>query len=191
MTDVRVIIAIKSQDDSNLIKGMLIRGGYNVVALAHDGVTALKLIRNYEPDLVLLDADLPGMNGVEVAKILEEEKLVPVILISTYYRQDLITKGKDAMVMACLIKPITQAELAGTVEVALANYDKIRSLQQEIVKLKGFLEDRKAVEKAKGLLMSKLDIPENEAFKKIQKLSMEKRKPMKDIAESIIIAYEM
>lgn len=191
MFDLRLIIAEIGGDESKLLKNMLSRAGHMVVAEAHDGITALKVIRNYEPDLVLLNVDLPGMDGIDVAKIIEEDKICPVILLSAYYTADMMERAKDAMVMGFLVKPFDESSMIATVNLAQINYDKIRDLEGEISKLSDTLESRKTVDKAKGMLMEKMNLSEGEAFKRIQKQSMEKRKSMREIADSIIIAYNL
>lgn len=191
MEDLRIVIADNSEEDLKRLKEVLIRIGHNVVASAKDGVTALKFVRSYEPDLVIFNANLPGMSGVEAAKIIDEESLAAVVLMSTYYDQDMIDKAKDAGALGYMIKPVEENDILANLYLAMATYDKIKALQGQLIQLKGTLATRKTLERAKGLLMEHLGITEEEAFKRIQRQSMEKRKSMKEISESIIIAYEI
>lgn len=191
MNNMRIVIADNQPEDLKVINNMLGKAGHNVLAEAQDGVSALKLIRNYEPELVILGAALPGMDGLEVAGIMAQEIIAPVIMVSSFYSQEMIERAKDAMVMAFLVKPLEETNIINAIKIARVNYEKVKELQLEVSKLTDALENRKTLEKAKGLLMTKQGITEEEAFKKIQKQSMEKRKSMKEIAESIIIAYEL
>lgn len=191
MEGLRIVLADNSDDDLKRLKNILTRIGHKVVAQAQDGVTALKFVHSYEPDLVIFNASLPGMEGTAAAKIIKEESLAPVILMSPFYNQELIDKAKDAGVVGYLIKPAEENDMLANLQITLATYDKIKSLQGELIQLKGSLATRKTLERAKGLLMEHLAITEEEAFKRIQRQSMEKRKSMKDIADSIIIAYEI
>lgn len=187
----RIVIA----DGDNLLqqklKLILSKAGYSVIGIAEDSLSALKIVRSRYPDLVILDANLPGSGGFDVARIIDEHKLAPIIMLIPHYQRELIRKGKDSCIFAYLVKPINEETLLSSIEVALINYERILGLEKQVKELKDTLASRKVIEKAKGILMKHLNISEPEAFKKIQKQSMNKRTSMKSVAEAIILAYEL
>lgn len=187
----RVIIA----DDESLIrldiKEMLTSLGYLVVGEAGDGVSAVNLARELRPDLVIMDIKMPGMDGIAAAKVLTEEKIAPVLLLTAFSQQDLVERAREAGVVGYIVKPFREAELVPAIEIALARFQEFQALQKETADLKETLETRKLVERAKGLLMDTQGLTEAEAFRKIQKMSMNTRKPMKEIAEAILLTHQM
>ncbi|GAW91648.1 ANTAR domain-containing response regulator [Calderihabitans maritimus] len=186
----RIVLADADPAFRKNLKEMLTKAGYIIVAEAGDGLSALKAIKSMHPDLAILDARLPVKDGLEVAKIIEEDRVAPVLLLTAYNHKDIVQQAKDSWVFAYLVKPVNEANLFPAIEIAIANYRRMLSLEREIHRLKETLETRKLVERAKGILMEVLDLSEAEAFKKIQKESMNKRTSMRQIAQSIIVAYE-
>jgi len=162
-----------------------------VIGEAGDGLSALKLIRSRQPDLLIIAAELPGMDGLEVARIVHEDKLAPVIVLAAAQTPGLLEKAKDARVAALLIKPVEEASLLPAIEISLANYQEIIKLEKQIKELRETLETRKLVERAKGILMETLGLSEAEAFRRIQKQSMNKRLSMRQVAEAIILAQSL
>ncbi len=173
------------------IKAMMAKMGYWVIGEAEDGLTGLKLIRARQPDLAIIEAFLPGMDGHEVARIVHEDKLAPVVLIASSTQQNVIEKAKVARVFAFLLKPELEYNLVPAIELALTNYKEIVRLENQVKELKDTLETRKFIERAKGILMETLGISEAEAFKRIQKQSMNKRISMRAVAEAIILAHNL
>jgi AmiR/NasT family two-component response regulator len=186
----RVIIA----DDESLIRidlrEMLSNLGYLVIGEAGDGRSAVNLARELRPDIVIMDIKMPDMDGIEAAQVLTQERLAPVLLLSAYSQQELIQRASQAGVSAYLVKPFRENDLAPAIEVALARFTEFRSMEQEVGSLQEALETRKAVERAKGILMDTQNLTETEAFRKIQKMSMNNRKPMRAVAEAIILAHQ-
>jgi response regulator NasT len=184
----RVIIA----DDESLVRvdlrEALAELGYLVVGEAGDGQSTVNMARELGPDVVVMDIKMPGMDGIEAARILTQEKISPVVLLTAYSQKDLIERAKEAGVVGYLVKPFRETDLAPAIELALARFAEFRALQEEVGNLQEALETRKKVEKAKGILMEKQGMSEAEAFRKIQKMSMNTRKPMKEVAEAIILA---
>lgn len=187
----RIVVADEDSIFRKNLKDMLQKGGYQVTQDVGDGQSALRAIRSLEPDLVILNAKLPVTDGIEVAKIVEESQLAPVILIANHNRQDILQQAKKTAAMAFLTKPVNEMNLFAAIELALTNYERVTSLQREVTELKSILNTRKVVEKAKGLLMQQLKISEDQAFKKIQQQSMKTRMSMKSVAEAIIVAHEI
>ncbi len=173
------------------IKTMISKMGYWVIGEAEDGLTGLKLVRARQPDLVIIEAFLPGMDGYELARIIHEDKLAPVILIASSTQQNIIEKAKLAKVFAFLVKPELDYNLIPAIELALTNYQEIIKLESQVKELKDTLETRKVIERAKGIIMETMGISETEAFKRIQKQSMNKRISMRAVAEAIILAHNL
>ena len=188
MERTRVIIA----DDESLVRmdlrEALAELGYLVVGEVSDGQSAVNMARELAPDVVVMDIKMPGMDGIEAAQVLTEERVAPVVLLTAYSQKDLIDRAKEAGVVGYLVKPFRETDLTPAIELALARFAEFRALEDEVGNLTEALETRKKVERAKGILMEKQGINEQEAFRKIQKMSMNTRKPMKEVAEAIILA---
>lgn len=187
----RIVIADEDPTFRKNLKDMLQKGGYIVTQEVSDGQSAIRAIRSIEPDLVILNAQLPVTDGIEVARIVEESQLAPVILIANRNRQDILQQAQKTSAMAFLAKPVNELNLFAAIELALINYARVTTLQREVEELKNTLANRKVIEKAKGLLMSQLGISEDAAFKKLQQQSMKNRTSMKTVAEAIIVAYDV
>ncbi len=190
MERTRVIIA----DDESIIRmdlrEMLTNLGYLVIGEVGDGRSAVNLARELKPDVVIMDIKMPDMDGIGAAKILTEERISPVLLLTAYSQQELIERAKEAGVVGYIVKPFRESDLAPAIEVAVARFAEFRALEKEVGDLKLALETRKLVDRAKGILMDGQGITEAEAFRKIQKMSMNTRKPMKEVAEAIILAHQ-
>ena len=190
MERIRVIIA----DDESIIRmdvrEMLTNLGYLVVGEVGDGRSAVNLARELKPDIVVMDIKMPDMDGIEAAKILTEERIAPVLLLTAYSQRDLVERAKEAGVVGYIVKPFQESDLAPAIEVALARFREFQALEQEVKDLQEALETRKLVDRAKGILMDTQGLKEAEAFRKIQKMSMNTRKPMRQVAEAIILAYQ-
>lgn len=190
MERTRVIIA----DDESIIRmdvrEMLTNLGYLVVGEVGDGRSAVNLARELKPDIVVMDIKMPDMDGIEAAKVLTEEKIAPVLLLTAYSQRDLVERAKEAGVAGYIVKPFQESDLAPAIEVALARFGEFRALEQEVEGLHEALETRKLVDRAKGILMDTQSLGESDAFRKIQKMSMNTRKPMRQVAEAIILAHQ-
>jgi response regulator NasT len=169
---------------------MLANLGYLVVGDVGDGQSAVNLARELKPDVVLMDIKMPNMDGIEAARILTEEQIAPVVLLTAYGQKELVDQAKEAGVVGYLVKPFRETDLLPAIEVALSRFNEFKTVQQEVEDLQNALETRKLVERAKGILMDTQGMDEGEAFRKIQKMSMNTRKPMKEVAEAIILAHE-
>lgn len=191
MERTRVIIA----DDESLIRmdlrEMLTNLGYLVVGEVGDGQSAVNLAKELRPDILIMDIKMPDMDGIEAAKILTEERVAPVLLLSAYSQQELVQRAQKAGVAGYLVKPFRESDLAPAIEVALARFSEFRVLEREVDNLQDALETRKAVDRAKGILMDTQGLSEDEAFRKIQKMSMNNRKSMRTVADAIILAHQI
>jgi AmiR/NasT family two-component response regulator len=186
----RVIIA----DDESIIRmdlrEMLTNLDYLVVGEVGDGRSAVNLARELKPDVVIMDIKMPDMDGIEAARILTEEHIAPVILLTAYSQKDLVERAKVAGVVGYMVKPFREADLGPAIEVALSRFKEFETLHKEVDDLQLALETRKLVDRAKGILMDSQGLTESDAFRKIQKMSMNTRKPMKEVAEAIILAHQ-
>jgi response regulator NasT len=187
----RIVIA----DDESIIrldlKETLQRMGHQVIAEAGDGRTALELVRQHRPHLAILDVKMPELDGVDTAKEIAKDRLAPVLILTAYSQQDLVQRAMDAGVFAYVVKPFTESDLLPAMGIAIARFQQFNVIADEAASLQSAIETRKLVDRAKGILMDRHGLREQDAFRKIQQQSMNSRKPMKDIAEAIIIANEM
>ena len=190
MERTRVIIA----DDESIIRmdlrEMLTNLGYLVVGEVGDGQSAVNLARELKPDIVIMDIKMPDMDGIEAAKILTQEKVAPVLLLTAFSQRDLVDRATEAGVAGYIVKPFRESDLGPAIEIALARFAEFRALEKEVGSLQEALETRKVVDRAKGILMDTQSLKEAEAFRKIQKMSMNTRRPMKEVAEAIILAHQ-
>ncbi len=187
----RIIIA---EDDSVIrmdLREELQRQGYLVVGDVGDGQSAVNLARELRPDLVLMDIRMPEMDGIEAARILTSERLAPAVLLTAFSDDELIERAREAGVVAYITKPWKQSDLKPAIEIALSRFQEFREMESQVKTLEDQLATRKVVEKAKGVLMTKLNLTEQEAFRRIQKLSMNNRKSMREVAEAILLAEEL
>jgi len=184
----RLIIA----DDESLVRTDLREAltelGYLVIGEVGDGQSAVNMARELEPDVVVMDIKMPGLDGIDAARILTQEKIAPVVLLTAYSQSDLIERATEAGVVGYLVKPFRETDLPPAIELAKARFAEFRALEKEVDNLAEALETRKKVERAKGILMDQHGLTESEAFRKIQKMSMNTRRPMKEVAEAIILA---
>jgi response regulator NasT len=191
MAQRRLIVA----DDDGIVRMDVIRQlknlGYLVVGEAIDGTSAINLARQLKPDLVMMDIRMPQTDGIEAARVLTEERVAPVVLLSNYSERELAERASGAGVVAYLVKPVREADLMPAIEVALARFAQLRELDKEVGDLKESLEARIVIEKAKGILMRDRGITEDQAYTHMRELSMRMRKKMKEIAEAIILASEI
>ncbi|MEN6356490.1 MAG: response regulator [Armatimonadota bacterium] len=191
MSQIRVVIA----DDESIIrmdlKTLLEEMGHVVVGEAADGQKALELTRSLKPDVVIMDIKMPVMDGLDAAKIVADEKIAPVVLLTAYSQKDLIERAKEAGVYAYLVKPFQESDVLPAIEIAISRYLEQQELETTLGDLETKLETRKIVDRAKGILMDKYKLSEAEAFRRIQQQSMNQRRSMKEIAEALIIAHDI
>ena len=191
MSQIRAVIA----DDESIIrmdlKALLEEMGHVVVGEAADGQKALELTRSLKPDVVIMDIKMPVMDGLDAAKIIYEEKIAPVVLLTAYSQRDLIERAKEAGVFGYLVKPFQESDLMPAIEIAISRYLEVQDLEATVGDLELKLETRKVVDRAKGILMDKYKMSETDAFRRIQQQSMNQRRSMKEIADAIIIANEI
>ncbi len=168
------------------LREMLEEEGYVVAGEAGDGETAIKLAEELRPDLVILDVKMPGLDGISAAERISEGQLAPVIILTAFSQRDLVQRASEAGAMAYLIKPFTKADLVPAIEVAASRFAEISALNAEAANLRDRLEVRKLLDRAKGVLQDSRGMTEAQAFRWIQKTSMDQRKTMRSVAEQVL-----
>jgi AmiR/NasT family two-component response regulator len=165
---------------------MLRENGYNVVAEAGDGEEAVRLAELHRPDLVVMDIKMPILDGISAAERIIGARIAPVVLLTAFSQRELVERARDAGAMAYVVKPFTAADLVPALEIAASRHVEMAALEAEVADLADRFETRKLVDRAKGLLQTKYGLSEPEAFRWIQKTSMDKRLTMKDVASAVI-----
>jgi len=188
MESLRILIADNESIIRMDLKELLEEAGHEVVGEAADGLKAVELTRKLKPDLVIMDIKMPEMDGIAAAKMISNEKLAPVLLLTAYSQKEIVEKAKDSGVLAYLVKPVKESNLFPAMEIALSRFKEYMEIEQELLDLRNSLETRKILDRAKGMLMDAYNLSEQEAFRRIQQYSMAKRKSIREVAEAIIDA---
>jgi two-component system, response regulator PdtaR len=182
----RVLIA----EDEALIRldlrEMLLEEGYDVVGEAGDGETALQMVAELRPNLVILDIKMPIMDGLAAAERIAEARLAPVVILTAFSQRDLVERARAAGAMAYLVKPFQKSDLVPAIEIAVSRFAEMSALEREVATLAERLEARKTVERAKGAMMTRYGMTEPEAFRWIQRAAMDHRMTMRDVAERVL-----
>lgn len=186
MSALRIVVA----EDEALIRldlvEMLTEAGYEVVGQAADGQEAIDLAIEHRPDLVVMDVKMPRLDGLSAAERIGAERLAPVLMLTAFSQRDLVDRARDAGVMGYVVKPFSALDLPPAIDIAVARWTQFTSLEAEIADLGERLETRKLVDRAKGVLMTKLEISEPEAFRWLQKTAMDRRLGMREVASAVI-----
>ena len=185
-TTLRIVVA----EDEAIIRldlaEMLVESGYQVVGQASNGEQAVELTREHRPDLVIMDVKMPVLDGISAAEEIAKERIAPVIMLTAFSQKELVERARDAGVMAYLVKPFTRDDLGPAIDIARSRWTELTALEREVTDLGERLETRKAVDRAKGVLMQQLKLSEAEAFRWIQKTAMDRRLGMREVAEAVI-----
>ena len=185
-TPLRIVVA----EDEAIIRldlaEMLVESGYEVVGQASNGEQAVELTREHRPDLVIMDVKMPVLDGISAAEEIGKERIAPVIMLTAFSQKELVERARDAGVMAYIVKPFTRDDLGPAIDIARSRWTELTALEREVTDLGERLETRKAVDRAKGVLMQQLKLSEAEAFRWIQKTAMDRRLGMREVAEAVI-----
>jgi len=185
-TGLRAVVA----EDETLIRLDLVEvltgAGYRVVAEAGDGRAAVDAVREHRPDIVVMDVKMPVMDGIAAAGEIARERLAPVVMLTAFSQRELVERARTAGAMAYVVKPFTEHDLVPAIELAVARFDELRSLEAEVRDLGDRLETRKIVDRAKALLQERMRLTEAESFRWIQKTSMDRRLTMREVAQAVI-----
>jgi len=187
---VRVLIA----EDETIIRldlrGLLEGAGHEVCAEARDGIEAVELARSEQPDVALLDVKMPRLDGIEAARQILQERPIPIVMLTAYGQDELVSRAIEAGVFGYLVKPFREADLLPASQTARARHDELAALREEADSLAEALTARKAIERAKGLLMEKESLSEADAFARLRKASQISGRPLKVVAEALIATFE-
>ena len=182
----RVIVA----EDESLIRIDIVETlrdhGFEVVAEASDGEKAVALAEELRPDLVVMDVKMPLMDGISAAEILTKKKIAPVVLLTAFSQRELVERASEAGALAYVVKPFTPNDLIPAIDIALGRYAQIQALEDEVADMAERLETRKILDRAKGILNNTMGLTEPEAFRWIQKASMDRRLTMREVAQTVI-----
>jgi len=191
MEPLKAVIAEDEQLTRTIIRARLEKLGHTVVAEAGDGAQAIEAARVHKPDVIIMDIKMPVMDGIEAARSILSESPCAILFLSSFNEQELVEQATDTGALAYLMKPFRKEDLAPALEMAVRRFRQIRSQQKEIDDLKETLETRKIIERAKGILMDRHHMSEEEAFKRIHFQARNQNKKMREIAQSIITAAEL
>ncbi|HEV2473558.1 MAG TPA: response regulator [Chthonomonadales bacterium] len=191
MEVLRALIAEDEQLTRTIIRARLEKLGHTVVAEAGDGAQAIEAARAHRPDVVIMDIKMPVMDGIEAARTILAETPCAILFLSSFNEQELVEQASKTGALAYLMKPFRKEDLAPALEMAVQRFRQIHSQKKEIDELKDTLETRKLIERAKGILMDRHHMSEEEAFKRIHFQARNQNKKMREIAQSIITAADL
>ena len=186
----KIAIADDERDMRDYFQEILPIVGHQVIAVARTGKELVELCASTHPDLVITDIKMPDMDGIDAAAQIYRHAPIPVILVSAFNDPEFIRRAEADHILAYLVKPIKQADLEPAIGIAMRRFEQFQALRKETNDLKQALEDRKLIEKAKGILMKKAGLDEHDAFRRLQKLASEKNRKLIEIAQSILTAEE-
>jgi AmiR/NasT family two-component response regulator len=190
MNPLRIAVADDEPDMREYFQKSLLRLGHKVVAVARNGQELVEQCRSLHPDLVITDIKMPDMDGIEAAIHIYKDRPVPVILVSAYHDASLIERAEADHILGYLVKPIKQADLEPVISLAVRRFEQFEALRKEAADLRQALEDRKLIERAKGVIMKRARLDEHDAFRRLQKLASEKSRKLVEVAQMILIAEE-
>jgi response regulator NasT len=191
MESLKAVIAEDEQLTRTIIRARLEKLGHNVVAEAVDGLQAIDAARVHKPDVIVMDIKMPQMDGIEAARTILGENPCAILFLSSFNEQELVEQAGETGALAYLMKPFRKEDLAPALEMAVRRFRDMRTKDKEIDELKETLETRKVIERAKGILMDRHHMSEEEAFKRIHFQARNQNKKMREIAQSIITAAEL
>jgi AmiR/NasT family two-component response regulator len=185
----RVLVA----EDETIIrldlKDLLERSGFEVCAEARDGEEAVALARSERPDVAIMDVKMPKLDGIEAARRILDERPIPIVMLTAYGQDELVQRAAEAGVFGYLVKPFREQDLLPAIRTARARHEELAALREEAESLAEALAARKAIERAKGLLMAKENLSEQEAFERLRKASQISGRPLKVVAEALIATF--
>jgi two-component system, response regulator PdtaR len=168
------------------LKDLLERAGFVVCAEARDGEEAVELARREQPDLALMDVKMPRLDGIDAARKILSERPIPIVMLTAYGQDELVARAAEAGVFGYLVKPFREQDLLPAIHTARARYEELQALREEAESLQEALDARKVIERAKGLLMQKEGLTEDEAFTRLRRASQASQRPLKVIAEAVV-----
>jgi AmiR/NasT family two-component response regulator len=168
------------------LRDLLQRAGFEVCAEAKDGEEAVALARSEQPDLAIMDVKMPRLDGIEAARRILDERPIPIVMLTAYGQEELVSRAIEAGVFGYLVKPFREQDLLPAIQTARARHEELSAVREEAESLADALAARKSIERAKGLLMEKEGLTEDEAFARLRKASQASQRPLKVIAEAVV-----
>lgn len=190
MVALRILIAEDDPLVAVTLNDQLAELGHDVVAVASDGVEAVEMAREEQPEIAILDIKMPNRDGISAAEEISSDLDLPIIMLTAYSERALVLRAAEAGALAYLLKPVAVEELAAAISLALARYKEKQALRTEIVRLEESLHERETIDKAKAILMQRVGLSENEAYSRMRQRAREKRVKMVQVAQTIIAAEE-
>ena len=188
-TEMKILIA----EDETIIRldlrSLLEASGFEVCGEARDGEEAVELARSLEPDLAIMDVKMPKLDGIDAARKILDERPIPIVMLTAYGQEELVSRAVEAGVFGYLVKPFREQDLLPAIQTARARHEELAALRQEAESLAEALAARKAIERAKGILMAKEGLTEDEAFSRLRRASQVSGRPLKVIAEAILTTF--
>ena len=186
----RILVA----EDETIIRldltEMLVRAGFDVCAEARDGEEAVALARSEEPDLAIMDVKMPKVDGIEAARRILDERPIPIVMLTAYGQEELVSRAVEAGVFGYLVKPFREADLLPAIRTARARHEELTEIREQAESLAEALAARKVIERAKGLLMEKEGLSEQDAFTRLRKASQISGRPLRVVAEALIATFD-
>jgi AmiR/NasT family two-component response regulator len=172
------------------LRGLLERAGFDVCAEARDGVEAVELARSSQPDLAIMDVKMPRLDGIDAARSILDERPIPIVMLTAYGQDELVARAVEAGVFGYLVKPFREQDLLPAIQAARARFEELQAVREEAESLADALAARKAIERAKGLLMEREGLSERDAFARLRKASQLSGRPLRVVAEALIATFE-
>jgi AmiR/NasT family two-component response regulator len=189
-TEFRIAVADDERDTREFLAEVLVRSGHQVVGTCANGDELLKTIRERDPELVITDIRMPQVDGIDVAVIANRERCLPFLLVSAYHDRETLKRAAAGHIVGYLIKPISEAEIKTAVTMAMVRFEQFQALLKDAAELRQALEERKIVERAKGVVMKRLRIEEDEAFRKMRKTASQHNVKLAEVCRKILQAEE-
>jgi response regulator NasT len=187
----RIAVADDERDTRQFLQEVLAHLGHEVVAVADSGRELVRQCRSATPDLVITDIKMPDMDGIEAAAEVSRDRQVPVVLITAHHDDGLLARAGAGHIMAYLIKPVKPTDLQAAVALAVLRFEQLQQLRKEAADLQQALEDRKVVERAKGVVMKRLRLDEQETFRRLRKLASDGNRKVIEVSRSVLAADEV
>jgi response regulator NasT len=190
-TKLRVAVADDEPDMRDFFEKFLPRLGHEVVAVAEDGAQLLEQCRQVHPDLIIADVKMPGVSGLDAVEALQREQPAPVVLVTAHADPARVERAQAAGVQAYLVKPITENDLAPAIALARQQFQQVQALRKEAGDLRQALEDRKIIERAKGVIVKRLAVAEEEAYRKLRKFASDRNRKLIEVAQVVLHSEEI
>ena len=192
-TRVRAVRILIAEDETLIrldLRALLEQAGYDVCGEARDGAEAIELARDLQPDLAVMDVKMPRLDGIEAARRILEERPIPIVMVTAYGQDEIVSRAVEAGVFGYLVKPFREQDLLPAIRTARARHEELQALRAEADSLAEALAARKSIERAKGLLMAKEGLTEQQAFERLRRASQLSGRPLKIVAEALIATFE-